>query len=60
MKKPQIECLESPSMPLSSHNRSGAILATFLAALAFVSNVYAADALDIALFDRKIRLYCKL
>lgn len=33
MKKPQIECLESPSMPLSSHNRSGAILATFLAAL---------------------------
>ena len=33
MKKPQIECLESPSTPLSSHNRSGAILATFLAAL---------------------------
>ena len=33
MKKPQIECLKSPSTPLSSHNRSGAILATFLAAL---------------------------
>ena len=34
MKKPQIECLESPSMPLSSHNRrGGAILATFLAVL---------------------------
>ncbi len=33
MKKPQIECLESPSTPLSSHNRSGAILAAFLAAL---------------------------
>ena len=33
MKKPQIECLESPSMPLYSHNRSGAILATFLAVL---------------------------
>ena len=33
MKMPQIECLESPSTPLSSHNRSSAILATFLAAL---------------------------
>ena len=33
MKKPQIECIESPSTPLSSHNRSGAILATFLAVL---------------------------
>ena len=33
MKKPQIECLESPSMPLSLHNRSSAILAAFLAAL---------------------------
>ena len=42
-------------MTISAHNRrGGAILATFLAALSFVSNVYAADALDITPFNKKI------
>lgn len=48
MKKPQIECLESPSTPLSSHNRSGAILATFLAALsALVGSTTCAEVITI-------------
>ena len=52
MKKPQIECLESPSMPLSSHNRSGAILATFLAALCAAAAI--GDTLDTTPFSKKI------
>ena len=48
MKKPQIECLESPSTPLSSHNRSCAILATFLAALsALVGSTTRAEVITI-------------
>ena len=52
MKKPQIECLESPSTPLSSHNRSGAILATFLAALCAAAAI--GDTLDTTPFSKKI------
>ena len=52
MKKPQIECLESPSTPLSSHNRSGAILAAFLAALCAAAAV--GDTLDTTPFSKKI------
>ena len=52
MKKPQIECLESPSMPLYSHNRSGAILATFLAALCAAAAI--GDTLDTTPFSKKI------
>ena len=52
MKKPQIECLKSPSMPLSSHNRSGAILATFLAALCAAAAI--GDTLDTTPFSKKI------
>ncbi len=55
MQETQVNMSKLFPMTISSHNRrGGAILATFLAALAFVPNVYAADALDIALFDRKI------
>ena len=52
MKKPQIECLESPSTPLSSHNRSGAILATFLAVLCAAAAI--GDTLDTTPFSKKI------
>ena len=52
MKKPQTECLESPSMPLYSHNRSGAILATFLAALCAAAAV--GDTLETTPFSKKI------
>ena len=52
VKKPQTECLESPSTPLSSHNRSGAILATFLAALCAAAAI--GDTLDTTPFSKKI------
>ena len=52
MKKPQIECLKSPSMPLSSHNRSGAILATFLAVLCAAAAI--GGTLDTTPFSKKI------
>jgi hypothetical protein len=52
MKKPQIECLESPSMPLYSHNRSSAILAAFLAALCAAAAI--GGTLDTTPFSKKI------
>ena len=55
MQETQVNMSKLFPMTISAHNRrGGAILATFLAALAFVSNVYAADALDITPFNKKI------
>lgn len=55
MQETQVNMSKLFPMTISSHNRrGGAILATFLAALAFVPNVRAADALDITPFDKEI------